>query len=224
MCPIKIITLSREVVRKESFMKNNRHLDYEFIEGVDWRSLALSTITNNSLFGHDLYLTANDYAMVMSHASLWDLVAEKKQAMTISEDDYIFNADFSKRSAEVLSGLGNDWELVIWSPVEESLRAVHAEIKLDGGSVQLNPVLSSCSRFVYSISPKGVAKFKAGCFPMRPFNVDHSLLKRMKANTGVFSAMRSIFSQAKVYMASPVQVLPINLIAKNSIKGSQCAV
>jgi hypothetical protein len=62
----------------------------------------------------------------------------------------------------------------------------------------------------YTISPKGAAKFKQACFPLRNFQLKILLINNPIRNRGIDSAMNKVYGELGSYVCFPPLVISKN--------------
>ena len=228
---IRVISLARSQARRERFMQFNRHLPFEFFDAVDGRALAPQDFAATGLFTPGLPYTPGAYGCAMSHQRLWDDCIASGQPLTIAEDDAIFRLDFQAQYQAALQSLPPDWDFVLWgwnldfvlslafmpgiSPAvvrfdqEQMRRSIDAFRPLQQRPQLLR--LDQCWGIpAYTLSPAGAAKFRARCFPLRPFRRAVPLSSQLLENTGIDSAMNTVYADTASFVAFPPLVVTEN--------------
>jgi glycosyl transferase family 25 len=232
MSKIQVINLERSVSRKNEFIKNNQSIDFEFVRGVDGRSLGKDVTHNEQYFINPLsFPSLGAYGVALSHLQLWERAIDLNIALTISEDDAIFRKDFMEESSKIITRLPADWDIILWgwnfdsilsiaaipniSPSvmvfsQEQLRKNIDKFKCDQS--QSHPFrLDKCFGIpAYTISPQGAKRYKLECFPMKNFELFFPVLNRRLPNAGIDVSMNRIYSSTNAYVAFPPLVVTKN--------------
>jgi glycosyl transferase, family 25 len=230
--PIKVINLRRSSGRRESFARDNAHLEYEFWEGRDGSALTDGQLRDPQHFKPPLpFPSRGAYGCALSHLGLWDDVIAQGRPLTIAEDDAVFRRDFAQSSKAVIDRMPADWDLVLWGWNFNSILSLMslagvspAVLKFDEDLLRDNmgtfqdstepsyPLgLDRCCGIpAYTLSPAGARKFRGECFPMKNFEMYFPVMNRMIPNTGIDIAMARTYSVTKSYAAFPPLVATRN--------------
>jgi glycosyl transferase, family 25 len=112
---IHVINLDRDHERLARFLELNSHLpsivkppaiegrklDRELLQQIGYIASPLSY--NNAVLGN-----------AHSHIEMWRKAVEFDQPVTVAEDDAIFASNFLSESANILSNIESDWDIVMW--------------------------------------------------------------------------------------------------------------
>jgi glycosyl transferase family 25 len=91
---VQVISVVDAFERRQTFAKNNAHLDFEFVEAVNGRPLDFDKIPMPDVFDPQLKYTKGAIGCALSHIGLWRRAANEEYPLTIAEDDAIFRHDF----------------------------------------------------------------------------------------------------------------------------------
>ena len=240
---IKIISLAKSTQRRAEFAKNNNHIDFEFVDGVDGEALSVDDIANCGFFAPDLNYRKGAFGCAMSHLQLWQLAESSGQPVTIAEDDAIFRHDFPDKLKALLGADDQDWDIVLWgwnfnsvlsvsvlpeiSPVvmlfdQEALRnSIDKFQRLEETAAYLK--LNKCFGTVaYTLSPQGAKKILLKLMPLKNFNV---FLPAIKNNTfpnrGIDIALCSIYKSINALVAFPPLVVTKNERSVSTVQQSK---
>jgi glycosyl transferase family 25 len=248
---VHVINLDRNKDRFAIFQTTNGHLSsverFSASEGaaLDQRELAATGLVTQGLVHRDYY-SVGGLGLAMSHIQLWDRAIEKKQAITIAEDDAIFNSHFERRAARVLESLPDDWEIVLWGfnwdlfasfemiPgastclgqfQQDRMRSAVGAFQAKQTIVpQAFPLLWAFGTVCYSISPKGAATFKSQLLPLRPMIVQYPDAVRALPNSsrfrtvGIDNHINSIYARTRAFVCFPPLVRTKNEQAKSTVQ------
>ena len=168
--------------------------------------------------------TAGALGCALSHKSLWDHCACGEAAVTVCEDDAIFNRDFSARAATVLRGLPPDWDIILWGWNFDSV--LHVELiegmkqtvmrfdpsqlaqrtaEFQGKRYEILPMrlVAAFGIVCYSLSPRGARSLSERCFPLRNEIVSIPGLGRDVLNFGIDSIMNKHYRALRSYVCFP---------------------
>lgn len=230
--PVKVINLSRSAGRRESFIRDNPGLAYEFFEAVDGRTLTEKHLDASGLFVPPLaFPSMGAYGAALSHLKLWDMAIESGRPVTVAEDDAVFRADFAQASADILARMPDGWDFVLWGWNFDSvlsvlaMRGVSPVVMLFGQDVLRQNIdafrkmtdvpaalgLDRCFGLpAYTISPAGARRFRQQCFPVRDFSLWFPVLNKHIRNTGIDLAMAKIYADTNSYVSFPPLVVTRN--------------
>jgi len=228
---IKVISLERSAERRQAFARHNPHLPFEFVPAVDGRAMSPEEVAKTGLFAPGLNYTPGAHGCALSHLRLWDECIASQTPMTIAEDDAIFRHDFLAQAESALARLPQDWDIVMWGwnldfvlslvfmpGVSSSItrfeqdRMREAIPRFQAMSdpptlLRLDKCWGTCA---YAISPTGAARFKAGCFPLKPFDLAVPVTGQVLHNTGIDSAMNRLYADMQAYVSFPPLVVTEN--------------
>ena len=240
---IRFINLERSPERLAKFLRINSHLSsVERFPAVDGRALDPRELVEKGLITSDLidpdYYSIGDVGAAMSNIGIWNLAIESNQIVTVAEDDAIFNFDFERRAAGILSNLPPDWDFILWGfnwdlfacfemiPgvsmclaqfQQERMRAAIATFQKKHSVLpQAYPLIWAFGLTCYSISPKGARAFKSRLLPLRRLLV--SIPEAVRAppyggtfrTVGVDNHMNSLYRDLNSFVCFPPLVVTEN--------------
>lgn len=239
---IHYINLENRTDRNHLFLQRNTDITSLIkVDATQGSELDRNKLIENKFIAPELtQYSAGALGCAMSHLKLWERARDSGVAMTIAEDDAIFNRQFTQCSAEVLSQLDSDWDICLWGwnfdsilkaqlPEEKHARiikfsqkelrdnvAAFQEMKPDCKPVRL---LNAFGLMCYSISPKGAKYFIDHCFPLVNELVPvHASGKTHKIlNTSSDIVMNKYFATAKSYACFPPLVASENYKAESDL-------
>jgi glycosyl transferase family 25 len=235
-----LINLDRSKDRLKEFWRYNERLkiDVERFPGVDGSKLSIADLQANGQIDAVIAKTYTPGAIgaTLSHAALWDKAIAADEAITIIEDDAIFNFDFEAASRDFFGRLHDDWDFVLWgwnfdapllfelmpnvSPCLDNfnqaqmLTAVEQFQKLSLAPLGFR-LLRCFGVPCYSVSPRGARALKAGCVPIRAMTVFFPGLNQNIANVGIDCMMNAVFPNIKAYLSFPPLVITKNELGKS---------
>jgi GR25 family glycosyltransferase involved in LPS biosynthesis len=225
MNKIQVINLERSVDRKNEFITNNQGIDYEFVNGVDGKSLSANVINDEQYFINPLsFPSSGAYGVALSHLRQWERAIDLNSPITVSEDDAIFREDFSVESSKIIKQLPEDWDIILWGWNFDSILSIAAISNISPSVMIFNQdqLRKNIDKFrcdksqsypfrldkcfgipAYTISPKGARIYKSECFPMKNFDLFFPVLNKRLPNTGIDLSMNKIYSATNAYVAFP---------------------
>lgn len=225
MNTVQVINLERSVDRKNAFIRNNKTLHYEFVQGVDGKSLGVDKTHNEKYFINPLsFPSLGAYGVALSHLQQWEKAIDLDIALTIAEDDAIFREDFNDESVKIMRQLPSDWDIILWGWNFDSILSINAipdisssVVVFDQAQLRRNVDKFKCEKSksypfrldkcfgipAYTISPRGAKLFKSKCFPMQNFELYFPVLNKKLPNAGIDIAMNRVYSEANSYVAFP---------------------
>jgi GR25 family glycosyltransferase involved in LPS biosynthesis len=236
---IKVISLSRSVDRRKNFTKNNSHLDYEFFDAIDGRSLTDSTIEQSGMFESGLNYSPGAYGCAMSHMKLWDECLTEGAPLLIAEDDAIFRHDFQNAHDRLMKMLPDDWDFILWGwnfdawlQLDLMPDIASTAIKFDQEDLRKNLTAFQQSTErprafrlkkawglpAYTVSPKGARKFRSSCTPLRSVQIPFDFSPDSLGNTGIDCQINLIYPETLSYAAFPPLVATPNLHSISTIQ------
>jgi len=222
--PVHVISLRRTPERLEVFTRRNSHLNQVVVEAVDGHALTPAEIAASGRFMPGLSYTRGAYGCALSHAQLWDQAIAANGPVTVAEDDAVFRLDFHAQQERVLAQAPADWDLILWgwnfdaamslfvlpgiSPV--IVRCDQARMRHSTEAFQSLDMPVSLLRLdkwwgtpAYTISPRGAARFKRLCLPLRNFEFEVPMLPRPMPNSGIDAAMAAVSPLTLSYVSMP---------------------
>ncbi len=228
---VHVISLARSVDRRAHFAVTNSQLPFQFVDAVDGAKLTQQQLNAPWLFKDKLPYTVGGIGCAMSHLALWELAIASDATLTVAEDDAYFRADFAQQSAAMMAQLPPDWDIMLWGwnfdsvlivdhvPPLAQTAMVFSQTQLQQsvdsfqqgtGHVNLFRLFHAFGNMAYTISPRGAAKFKAECFPLKQFQLDVPLINNLVLNTGIDTAMNRVYGHLHSYVCYPPLVVSKN--------------
>ena len=240
---IKIISLAKSTQRRAEFAKNNNHIDFEFVDGVDGEALSVDDIAKCGFFAPDLNYRKGAFGCAMSHLQLWQLAESSGQPVTIAEDDAIFRHDFPDKLKALLGADDQDWDIVLWgwnfnsilsvsvlpeiSPVvmlfgQGALRKSIEKFQRLDSPVSFLKLDKCFGLLAYTISPRGFRKIMDELIPLKNLNVFFPATKtNVFPNRGIDIALCSIYKSINALVAFPPLVVTKNERSISTIQNSK---
>ena len=231
---IHFINLDRTPDRCREFLARNKHLShvsrFAAIDGNDLDPEAL--VRDGTISGgiRQIYSRGN-LGLALSHFGLWRKAIEGRKAITVCEDDAIFNGGFLHAAERVMSRLPPDWDLVLWgwnfdaalmmdllpgvSPClvacdEDQMRIGVSQFQKQSLSPQPIRLLQAFGTACYSISPKGARAFLNLCFPIPEVEVFFPALNRKLPNFDMSVMMSNAYPRTNSFVSFPPIVITRN--------------
>jgi len=175
----------------------------------------------------------------LSHLALWDLSIERNAALTVCEDDAIFNRHFTDDAGLIVNSLPRDWHFVLWGWNFDSYLCFdmipgisHTTAKFDQNrlragaqefqSRRLTPrpfrLLRACGSCCYSISPFGARALRDFCLPLRNMSVFFPGLNRSLPNNNFDVMMNAIYPKMNAFVSFPPLAITKNEHATSTVQ------
>jgi len=236
---IHLINLDRSTDRLAAFHKRNAHLsDVVRFSAVDGQLLDKEKLINEGVITHDCRYTTGNLGSAMSHIALWKLAVHEQRAITIAEDDAIFSYHFPARSTELLAGLSEGWDIVMWGFnfgtfvwVDLLPRIATAKIELQPDQslqnidhfqdVEINPTLMRLRHLFgtpcYSVTPKGARAMLDFCLPLSAVLIDFPGFGVRIWNDDLDSIMNGAYPSLNAFVCMPPLVV-VEGVTAGSVK------
>ncbi len=224
-----------------AFESLNAHLKptlsrFAALEGKD---VARGPLVDRGIITADLCYGDGALGCALSHLALWDLAIEKNQALTVSEDDAIFNRGFGPASESLIEALPRDWHMILWgwnfdsilmfdmipgvSPCLGFFNQDQMRIGTDAfQSASLTPqpfrLLRMFGTIGYSVSPAGAQAMKQHCLPLRNMNVFFPGLERTLPNKGIDIALNDAFPRINAFVSFPPLIVTMNFHSISTVQ------
>jgi len=239
---IHLINLERSTDRLRQFLADNSHLrDVLRFVAVDGNQVTRVGLVEQRIADSELpEYTAGAIGAALSHLSLWEKAAKEDVALTIAEDDAVFNAGFEVEAERVIASLGANWDFVLWGwnfdsyllfeflPGASPCLAQFDQPQLRSGlttfqQLRIAAVPYRLSRafgiVCYSISPQGARKLLEYCVPLRDMHVWFWGLNESKVNNGIDIMMNASYPQINAYVSFPPLVVTRNDTRSSTVQG-----
>jgi glycosyl transferase family 25 len=239
---IHLINLDRSTERLSEFKAANPHLEnVRRFSAIDGYKQDIAALVAGGAFeaGVAEGYTPGARGAALSHLALWEEAIEKGEALTICEDDAIFNRHFATAAARVLDALPPDWDFILWgwnfdsyllfdllpgvSPClgcfdEERMRSAVEGFQEQAVTPQSFRLQRALGIPCYSISPKGAHALKAACLPLARIRVFFPGLNRHLPNFGIDVMMNNAYPQLSAFVSFPPLVITRNEIGKSTVQ------
>jgi glycosyl transferase, family 25 len=240
--PIHLINLDRSTERLAEFRRHNSHLeDVERFSAIDGSKEDMASLVRRGLFepGVPEAYGAGAVGAALSHLALWTRAIERKETLTVCEDDAIFNHGFVAAAERVIADLPSDWDFILWgwnfdahllfellpgvSPClccfdEATMRqGIHA-FQHRAIAPQSFKLIRALGIPCYSVSAKGARALKAACFPSARIKVHFPGLDRHLPNFGVDVMMNHAFPNLKAFVSFPPLAITPNELKTSTIQ------
>jgi glycosyl transferase, family 25 len=238
---VYVVNLDRSKDRMSAFEKVNRHLEVNFIRfpAIDGKDVARGPLIDRSILTADLDYADGALGCALSHLALWDLTIEKNQALTVCEDDAIFNLGFGVAAESMIGALPPDWQVILWgwnfdsivlfdmipgvSPCLGRFDQDRMRMGVDAfQSASLRPqpfrLFNTFGTVGYSISPRGAHTIKQHCLPFRNMNVFIPGLGRAVPNTGFDIMLNDLYRRINAYVSFPPLIITRNFHSISTIR------
>jgi len=239
---IHLINLDRSSERLAEFKAANPHLeDVRRFSAIDGYQQDIAALVARGIFeaGVAEGYTPGALGAALSHLALWEEAIATNAALTISEDDAIFNRRFAATAARVIEALSPEWDFILWgwnfdswllfdllagvSPClccfdEEQMRAAVAGFQEQTVTPQTYRLRRALGIPCYSVSPKGARALKAACIPLARIKVHFPGLNRHLPNFGIDVMMNNAYPQISAFVSFPPLAITRNEIRKSTVQ------
>ena len=237
---INIISLERTPERLAAFRRTNPHLTNTIVfTAVDGLTLSVDDLAAKGLVVPPIQYTAGRLGCMMSHTALWDQAIRSGQALTICEDDAIFNRGFERRAAEILAALPGDTDIIYWGWNFDAPTAIELIPGLspcatafgknpqpqDIYSFQDNRIRPVAYRLLramgivcYTITPQGAKRLRELCLPVRNETWEFPEIKARIANIGIDVAMAQALPRLQAFCSVPPLVMSLNELKESTVQ------
>ena len=237
-----LINLDRSSERLAEFKAANPHLEnVRRFSAIDGYQQDIAALVARGIFepGVAEGYTPGALGAALSHLALWDEAITTEEALTICEDDAIFNRGFAAIAVDVLEALPPDWDFILWgwnfdswllfdllggvSPClccfdEEQMRAAVAPFQAQAVTPQPFRLRRALGIPCYSVSAKGARALKAACLPLARIKVHFPGLNRHLPNFGIDVMMNNAYPEISAFVSFPPLVITRNEIRKSTVQ------
>jgi GR25 family glycosyltransferase involved in LPS biosynthesis len=247
---IHLINLDRSSDRLAEFCDLNRYLtSVSRFPGYEGSNLDLNDLVRRGLVTHDILtmFPVGAVGCAISHLALWDKAIANNQAITICEDDAIFNNEFEARAEELLKRLPDDWHIIFWgynfdmfacfemlpgvSPCvavfnQAQMRQSTKSFQTQSISPQAFKVLWAFGTCCYSISAAGARHIRAKILPLHPQVIPFPEAKNVPPfspawrTVGFDNCINAVHREINSFIAVPPLVISKNENAVSTIQSS----
>lgn len=229
---IHLINLDRSPERLAEFTARNGHLtDVTRFPAIDGRQADRRELRVRGVIGHSLDYTDGALGNCLSHVALWDLAIARNEAITLCEDDAIFNRSFEQDAATIIASVDQDWHMIFWGwnfdafalfeliPGVSPFLAQFDQNQMRSGidrfqSAVLAPrafrLLAAFGIVCYSISPAGAHLLRQLLLPVRAAPVTVPAVGRRFANKDLSIALLDAFPRIRAFASFPPLVITRN--------------
>jgi len=237
---ISYINLKRRPDRDEQFLKMNSGVaQFTRMDAVDGKLLQVADLISAGVVREPAPAYApGALGAAVSHRILWEQCVARSTALTIAEDDAVFNQSFASKATAVLERLPADWDIILWGWNFDSI--LHVEViegvkqtvmsfdprplgtqvtqfqKADCGIAPFR-LLGAFGTVCYSISPKGAGQLLGLCFPLKTENISIPGLRRVVPNIYLDFVLNKYYPTVKAYASFPPLVWTENDKATSDI-------
>ncbi len=223
---ITYVNLASRPERKERFHRLNAGIaEFERFDAVIGTTLREEDLIRDGVIAEPLTaFTAGALGNARTHKDLWERCDGANEALTVAEDDAVFNYQFSERAPRVIAQLPPDWDIILWGwnfdsvlhvailggireavmnfdarPLGPGIAAFQAEIY----PVQPLRLLNAFGLVSYSISPAGARRLLAACFPLRNEVIPIVGLNRLLMNISLDATMNMHYRSLQSFVCFP---------------------
>lgn len=220
------LNLERRADRNARFLAVNAGLaDFRRVAAVDGSQLRIEDLIEAGVVREPLRAyTPGALGAALSHKAIWDRCASGHDALTVAEDDAVFNRFFAAKAPGLLGRLPSDWDIILWGwnfdsilhvEVIEGLKqsVMHFDAEKLGDRISRFQeeghdaiplrLVNAFGLICYSISPKGARSLGESCFPLRNEVGPIPGLRRRLVNFGIDVMMNQYYRVLKSYVSFP---------------------
>lgn len=113
---VHVINLDRSLTRLAEFHHWTGHLrSIQRVVAVDGKTYDVSRSIDIGLVDNDILNSYSEGGIgaAMSHIALWEIAIDNSEAITVCEDDAIFNRFFDLEAPRLLDSLPSGWDLIM---------------------------------------------------------------------------------------------------------------
>jgi GR25 family glycosyltransferase involved in LPS biosynthesis len=239
---IHLINLDRSADRLAEFVAANGHVEsIERFSAIEGAAQDIAALVRDGIFERGVaeVYGAGAVGAALSHLALWEKAIVTNAALTVCEDDAVFNRDFAAASQRLIATLPSDWDFVLWGwnfdsyllfelmPGVSPCLACFDEAQMRAGQIAFQNQAIAPQAFrlqralgipCYSVSPKGARALRAACLPLAKIRVYFPGLNRHVPNFGIDVAMNHRFPDIKAFVSFPPLVITRNEMKKSTIQ------
>jgi tetratricopeptide (TPR) repeat protein len=223
---VHVINLDRNERRLSAFTATNRCLkNIVRFHAIDGGASPRAQLLADGIFSTQMPAYSDGaVGCALSHLSLWRKAAAQSEALTIAEDDAIFNLHFEAEASALIRSLPPDWDIILWgwnfdsillfdflpgvSPCvaafsEEEMRqqaAIFQELRVKPRAYRLRKAFGSLA---YTVSPQGARKLLRHCVPIREMDFYCPGLDRIVTNAGIDVMMNALYPEIDAFVSFP---------------------
>ena len=230
---IHLVNLDRSTDRLATFQAVNSHVmpHVTRFPAIDGKNVTRATFVEQGIIAPDLGYKDGALGNALSQTTLWDLAVRENRALTICEDDAIFNNAFCAASESILQELPPDWHLIKWgwnfdsvlwfdmipgvarcigSFDQDSLRKRIDAFQSAKLRPRAYPLFQAFGNVCYSISPVGARLLLQNCLPLRNTTVYIAGLRGSVLNYCIDVALNAVYSHMNCFVSIPPLVVTRN--------------
>jgi glycosyl transferase family 25 len=237
-----LINLDRSTDRLARFRADNAFLpNVQRFPAVNGDALNRDTLVSQRVIDPQLAYSDGDLGCALSHLHLWETALRSDAPLTVFEDDTVLNQHFARRSAAVLDGLPEDWDIVLWgwnfdtvmvvdflpgvsqaivACDQEALRGRLSHFQQLDFDVAAQPLVCAFGLMAYSVSPRGARKLLGNCLPLRPFKLLIGGPSFTVENRSIDVVTNAYYPKLRAFVCFPPLVVSPNF-RKSSLVQSQ---
>ncbi len=231
---VHVISLDRTPDRYAEFVSCNGHLrNLLRFSAVDGASIDREAVVRAGTVDPKIFSLYRPGALgcALSHIALWQAATEADEAITVCEDDAIFNRYFETAAPAVMDTLPPDWTLILWgwnftpyvafqimpgalpclvqsSDVE--VRRSYREFQDQRFAPRPYRLIETFGTVCYSVSPGGARMLQQLCLPLREMTIYLGGQKRQVANVAIDVLLNAFYTRLNAYVSFPPLVLTRN--------------
>jgi GR25 family glycosyltransferase involved in LPS biosynthesis len=222
---IHYLNLERRPDRGDRFLEWNAGVaEFRRFAATDGKSIDASIVTHPDVVEPGVSYSSGALGNALSHKRFWEECVARDEAMTIAEDDAVFNAHFSASAEKVVAGVRPDWDLVLWGWNFDSVLQIEvlpglseavmhftarrlSEKLADFQTADLTPkgvpLINAFGLVCYTVSPQGARRLLQSCFPLKNEHVPIRGLSRHVRNATLDAEMNRHFRKLNAYACFP---------------------
>lgn len=229
---IHVINLDRSTERVREFQRQNAHMrGIQRYSAIDGSTVDRQALVEAKKIAPGLLYTNGAIGCAMSHLHFWEAAAAENSQITICEDDAIFHHAFPDLASRFITGLPEDWDLVLWgwnfdsilcfellpgvSPClarfdQDHLRKTVDHFQRQALAPQPFRLIRAFGTPCYTVSPSGARKLLDRCLPIRPFTIPFPTIHPEFPNNGIDIVMNREYQDINAYVSVPPLVITKN--------------
>ena len=226
---VHVINLDRSIDRFAKFKERNSNLESMLrVSAVDGALVNREELVTDGTISENLSYLPGSLGCALSHVDLWKKALSQNRIVTIMEDDVICSQTFRSESAQIVSRLPEEWDIILWGynfyPLFMWLDIGVSKVKLE--SYDRRFVLSNCEKFqlerfsstavkiahvfgtmAYSISPKGARQLLDRCLPLSERFLSFPGTGVVIKDTGIDCPMCAAYPSMQAFVCIPPLVI-----------------
>jgi GR25 family glycosyltransferase involved in LPS biosynthesis len=225
-----VINLERTPERLSEFARKNAAvIRWERFPAVEGASVDRQAAETCAIFDPELAYTKGAIGNALSHITLWRRAVDEQRALTICEDDAIFNRAFATTRDALLHTV--DFDIVYWgwnfdwpimvdmlpgvSPAamtfsQDLMREATELFQTSRIRPSLLPLQRALGTVCYTISPRGAERLLSLCLPIKPSQTRFIVPDCDVDNTALDVAVAAHFPAIGAFACLPPLVITKN--------------